>query len=174
VSTTEYAVLGLVGAGEASGYDLARSASRGIAYIWAPSRSQIYKVLPRLEAAGYVSRRDVAQDGRPDKALWRITRSGRAALRAWLDVIEDDPSPAGNVFLLKIYFGWAGRPGADRRQLDAYEAMVRARLAHFEEVERGLPADEPLHSRLALRHGIARARATLDWIAASRRRLRRR
>ena len=48
----EYAILGLLARGESSGYDLARAADRSIAYMWAPSRSQIYKVLPRLVAWG--------------------------------------------------------------------------------------------------------------------------
>lgn len=162
-TTTELAVLGLVAFGEASGYDLARTAARSIGHMWAPSRSQIYKVLPRLVAAGYARSREVEQRGRPDKALYRITRAGRAALSAWIATVEPEPAGGTGVFLLKVFLGWAGSPQAVLAQLAAYRALLERRLAEFEEIDAGLAADEPPHSRIALRHGIARARATLAW-----------
>ena len=76
LSTTDYSVLGLLAFGESSGYDLVRAASRSIDYMWAPSRSQIYKVLPRLVAWGLAESREVEQHDRPDKALYRITEAG--------------------------------------------------------------------------------------------------
>jgi DNA-binding PadR family transcriptional regulator len=131
--------------------------------MWAPSRSQIYKVLPRLVEAGSVRSREVEQQGRPDKALYRITPRGRAALRSWIAEVDADPSGGTGVFLLKLFFGWAGSTAATLEQLRAYRTILERRLAEFEATEAGLPDDEPPHSRIALRHGIARARATLAW-----------
>jgi DNA-binding PadR family transcriptional regulator len=172
-TTTELAVLGLVAFGEASGYDLARTAARSIGHMWAPSRSQIYKVLPRLVAAGYARSREVEQRGRPDKALYRITPRGRAALRAWIADVDLDPAGGTGVFLLKLFLGWAGSPQAVLAQLEAYRALLERRLAEFEAIEAGLAEDEPVHSRIALDHGIARVRATLAWADETERRLRR-
>jgi DNA-binding PadR family transcriptional regulator len=169
-TTTELAVLGLVAFGEASGYDLARASARSIGHMWAPSRSQIYKVLPRLVAAGYARSREVEQRGRPDKALYRIMPKGKAALVGWLDEIELDQG----VLLLKLFFGWIGSPAASLRQLAAYRSILEARLAEFEQTEAGLEEDEPPHSRIALRHGIVRVRATLAWADETERVLRRR
>ena len=160
-TTTEYGVLGLLASGESSGYDLARAAARSIGYMWAPSRSQIYKVLPRLVAAGYADSREVEQHGRPDKAIYRITPAGLEALRAWIETVEDE-SPS--VFVMKLFFGWTASPEAAREQLGLYRSQAERHLAEFEEMERNLPSrDEPVHSRVALRHGILRARATLEW-----------
>lgn len=153
-------MLGLLASGERSGYDLARAAARSIEHMGAPSRSQIYKVLPRLERRGWAASREVEQRGRPDKALYRVTPAGEAALRAWVETVEEDQA----AFLLKLFFGWAAPPAAARAQLDGYRRLLERRLAAYEETERSLPEDEPVHSRLALRHGIARARATLAWI----------
>jgi len=50
--TTTLAVLGLVALQPGSGYDLARLADRSVGYLWTPSRSQIYKILPRLVTDG--------------------------------------------------------------------------------------------------------------------------
>ncbi len=171
LTTTEYAVLGLLAGGEASGYDLARAASRSTGYLWAPSRSQIYKVLPRLVALGYATKRDVAQQGRPDKHLYRITPGGQAGLSSWIQEVEDDPPDGIGVFLLKLLFAWAAPTEAGARQLDAYRALIARRLAEFEELECGLSPDDPVQARIVLRHGIARARATVDWAEEAQRAL---
>jgi DNA-binding PadR family transcriptional regulator len=164
LSTTEYAVLGLLAFGESSGYDLVRAASRSIDYMWAPSRSQIYKVLPRLVAWGLAESREVEQRDRPDKALYRITEAGLEALRTWIGTAEADPPGGAAVFLMKLFFAWVADPTAAWAQLALYRRSVASHLAEFEEMERGLPArGEPVHSRIALRHGILRARATLAW-----------
>jgi PadR family transcriptional regulator AphA len=168
LTTTEYAVLGLLGFGEASGYDLARGAARSIGYMWAPSRSQIYKVLPRLVSFGYATSREVPQRTRPDKALYTITREGRAALEGWVGEVEEEPQGGTGVFLLKLFFGWAAAPEAALEQLEAYRALVERHLKQFEEIERNLVPDEPVHSRIALRHGSARAAATLEWAEETR------
>jgi DNA-binding PadR family transcriptional regulator len=164
LNTTEHAVLGLLAFGESSGYDLARLAGRSIDYMWAPSRSQIYKVLPRLVGWGLAESREVEQRGRPDKALYRITSAGMEELSRWIATAEEDPAGGSEIFLLKLFFAWAAPEGVARTQLDLYRASVERHLAAFEEMERGLPdRGEPVHSRVALRHGILRARATLHW-----------
>ena len=89
--TTVVAVLGLLAFGERSGYDLSRVAAESIGYMWAPSRSQIYKVLPRLVEWGLATSRPVAQERRPDKQLYRLSEAGQARLAAWVGQVEEDP-----------------------------------------------------------------------------------
>jgi DNA-binding PadR family transcriptional regulator len=173
LTTTEYAVLGLVAYRESSGYDLAQAAKRGIGYIWAPSRSQIYKVLRRLQERRLVVERSVAQRNRPDKVLYRVTAAGRAELVSWVEEVEDEPSGGPSVFLLKILFAWAAPRDAGLAQLDAYERHLKRTVAHFEQRVRQRPADDPPHSLAALRHGIARGKTTLRWIEETRTILRR-
>jgi DNA-binding PadR family transcriptional regulator len=172
LTTTQYAVLGLVAYRECSGYDLAQGAARGIGYIWGPSRSQIYKVLRQLGERGLVRSRAVEQQGRPDKALYRITTRGRSALTGWIEEVEDEPTGGPSVFLLKILFAWIAPPDAGLGQLDAYQRHLERTVAHFEELAHRLPPDEPVHSLVALRHGIARGRTTLRWIEEAREALR--
>ena len=65
---------------------------------------------------------------------------------------------------MKLFFGWVAEPAAARTQLALYRRSVETHLAAFEEMELALPhRGEPVHSRIALRHGILRARATLEW-----------
>jgi len=168
LTTTEYAMLGLLASGESSGYDLARAADRSIRYMWAPSRSQIYKALPRLVALGLATSREVEQRGRPDKAVYRITRAGRATLRAWLEDDTEASQAGGTVFLLKPFLAGAAPPEAALRQLEAYRSRLEHRLDAFEGMEREPSDGQTVYDRIALAHGIAQARATLGWVESVR------
>src|ERR687887_232574 len=66
LTVTEACVLGLLVAKEQSGYDLNRSAQQSVGLIYAPAKSRIYAVLPRLLKRGLVTRRDGARVDRPD------------------------------------------------------------------------------------------------------------
>ena len=104
ISATEAAVLGLLTRGELSGYDLQREAEAVGGFFWAPTKSRIYAVLPQLVERGFATSRAVQQTGRPNKQLYRITKTGRAAVQAWLEeppVFEPERAP----LLLKLYFG---------------------------------------------------------------------
>ena len=171
LTTTEYAVLGLLTFGDASGYDLSRMASRSVGYRWAPSRSPTYKVLPRLVEWGLAGSREVEQRGRPDKAIYRITDEGVRALRAWIEDVEDEPSGGVGIFALKLFLAGAASEEATLAQLAAYEGFLARRLGAYEDMQANLPDDEPVHSRILLRHGIVRTRATLDWASQARKEL---
>jgi DNA-binding PadR family transcriptional regulator len=164
LTTTEGAVLGLVAFGEASGYDLARLAASSVAHIWTPSQSQIYKTLPRLGARGLTRTREIEQRGRPDKAVYRITRKGRVALRRWLDEVEDQPTSGRVVFPLKLFFCDLASPGTAQAQLAAYRRYLLRHLERYEGLRQGdlrFESELPGH---VLRHGIVRVQATLGWI----------
>jgi PadR family transcriptional regulator AphA len=164
ITTTEGAVLGLLAAGERSGYELAKLAEHSVAYLWIPSRSQIYKVLPRLVAAGCARVREVEQRGRPDKALYELTPQGREALRAWLDEVEDEPAGGRLVFALKLFFCESASPETALTHLAAYRRFLERRLEAYERLrpqEPGSPRSYPEH---VLGHGLTRTRATLAWI----------
>jgi PadR family transcriptional regulator AphA len=166
LSTSEYAILGLLSFGEKSGYELFRFAEQSVGFIWAPAKSQIYKVLPRLAAMGLVSTRVVEQTKRPDKQLYRLTGLGRRVLRQWLAGVEVDGDP-DVYYRLKIFFGREAPTGVLATQVAAYRELTAKRLAQYEELDRRLPRNErnayPLRL-LAL--GLERARAAVAWADA--------
>jgi DNA-binding PadR family transcriptional regulator len=108
LTLTEAAVLALLAMeGESSGYDLLRLARRSVANIWAPAKTQLYAILPRLVTAGLATQRAEVQERRPDKQLYRITAAGRTALQAWLD----DPDDTGrDAFFLRLFVGGLTEP----------------------------------------------------------------
>jgi DNA-binding PadR family transcriptional regulator len=120
-------------------------------------------VLPRLVAGGLASSRAVEQERRPDKALYRVTPAGMRVLRAWLDGVDENPSGAASVFLLKVLFDGFTEPEAAAAQLEAYRDYAARRLERYEEIERNPSPERTIFGLLALQHGIAHARATTQW-----------
>lgn len=164
LSITEGAILGLVAFGPRSGYDLARLAEDSVEHLWTPSQSQIYKTLPRLVGWKLVLRREIKQQARPDKSLYKISAQGRKALRRWLDEVEEEPARGRVVFPLKLFFCEFASPGTAQAQLAAYRRFVTRRLERYKALRDGRRRFDSTYPRLVLQHGIARAEATLAWI----------
>jgi PadR family transcriptional regulator AphA len=169
ISTTEGTVLGLLAAaGESSGYELAKLADRGVGYLWTPSRSQMYRVLPRLVTSGYAQAREVEQQGRPDKALYKVTEEGTAALHRWLEEVDEEPAAGQVVFPLKLFFCDLVSTETALEQLAAYRRFMERRLASYEQQGPRAAASRLRFPEYVLGHGLARVRATLDWIDDTR------
>jgi DNA-binding PadR family transcriptional regulator len=156
LTATECALLGLLTKGERSGYDLAKKAEQSVGYVWSPARSQIYAVLPRLVSTGLATSRNVAQSGRPDKQVYRITKKGRLAVREWLESSEDRE----DTFLLRVFFGELMSREALVSLIERRRELARERLAQFREIERTRPDPYPY---LTLRWGLAHQRALIRW-----------
>jgi DNA-binding PadR family transcriptional regulator len=155
-------VLGLLGFGEKSGYELFGFAERSVGFIWTPAKSQIYKVLPRLAELGLARVRRVAQSKLPDKQLYRLSTAGRRALRLWLASV--DAEGPTDVMLLKIFFGGQVPGAVVMRQVAAYRDARSRLLEGYRELERRLAPGGV--NRLPLRLlalGVARAETDVAW-----------
>src|SRR6202795_1697292 len=87
--TTEFAVLGMLGWGPASGYDLKKRIESSVAHFWSESYGQIYPILARLASEGLAERRLERQKGKPDRYVYSITVAGQERLRA----VVREPAP---------------------------------------------------------------------------------
>jgi DNA-binding PadR family transcriptional regulator len=162
--TSSYAVLGLLTFGEMSGYDLGKMAGRSVGFFFSPAKSQIYAELRRLESVGYVSVREIEQETRPDKRLYRISREGRRALRRWLEDAPVESPEIKSPFLLKVFFGQHMDIPALLAQFREARDRDRAQLATYRVIERGIKDDESMFfPYLTLRSGIAHVQASLRW-----------
>jgi PadR family transcriptional regulator, regulatory protein AphA len=172
LTTTEAAVLALLAIeGERSGYDLLKLVEQAIAHVWSPARSGLYAVLPRLVASGHASRRSVAQSNRPDKQLYRITRSGRKALDAWLETVE---AGARETFFLKLFVGKLTTPEVLLEHVAQFTTDTAARLETLREIEpTNSNRGHDWYHRHLLRYGIERAEHDLAWADRVARALRR-
>ena len=163
LSTTEYAVLGLLTFGERSGYELDKLAQRSIGYFWRPAKSKIYAILPRLVERGLAESSSVAQSGRPDKQVYRITGEGEQALREWLASPTSIGGAGRDTLLLKLFFGEHGELEDLRQLVAGRKRRAEEQLAALEEIERRIDRDDDFYPYLTLLHGLEDARSTIAW-----------
>ncbi|MFJ6997483.1 PadR family transcriptional regulator [Streptomyces sp. NPDC003090] len=157
-----------------SGYELARRFERSIGYFWTATHQQIYRVLKRMEADGWVEARGVPQRTRPDKKEYSVADEGRRALSRWLhDPIE--PESVRHDLAVKIRGAAFDDPAALIREVERHQGMHRDRLTHYLAGERRDFGDAPDDApgppdagrelqHAVLRGGIAYERMMIDWL----------
>lgn len=123
LSTTSYAVLGLLAGGPFSAYELTKHMKRSaLAELWPRTETSLYKEPKILEAHGLATATADATGART-RTVYAITPAGRRALRAWLRTPGD-----GLVFeceaAVKAFFGDAGNLGELQAQLRALAGAI--------------------------------------------------
>jgi PadR family transcriptional regulator AphA len=166
LSHTEYAVLGLLTFGERSGYELNALANRTIGFFWRPAKSKIYIVLPRLVQRGLASSAPVTREKGPDKTVYRLTSSGRRALRDWLSSPDVVTAPQRHGLLLKLFFGAQGDVEALIGLVEGHKRRAEEQLAALEQIEAETDPhgnEDDFFPYLTLLHGLEDARSTISW-----------
>lgn len=152
-----------------TGYELARRFDRSIGQFWSATHQQIYRVLARMETDGWVTSTAVAQHGRPDKKVYRITPTGRAALAAWVREPAELDVPRSELSVKIRAAGARDRP-ALRAEVGRHRDLRRQRLeAYLANEQREFSDPDALRGRevnqyLVLRGGIALERALIAWL----------
>lgn len=102
----QFAILGLLEYKSMTGYDLKKIFDESINNFWAASLSQIYRELGTLENKSYVVSVVQLQRDRPDKKIYSITETGKAAFKEWLvNFPEKISKETRDEFTLRIFFG---------------------------------------------------------------------
>lgn len=176
-STSRFAILGVLGFGAMSGYDVKKLIERSVAHFWNESYGQIYPVLNQLAAEGAAERRREKQRGKPDRYIYSLTHKGRQELARWL-AVPARQEPFRNELLLKLFLGAEGPVADSIAQLEHYESSQRALLEMYLGIERHLREELAGHPQLpfslvTLHYGQHRCRAMLAWCAESIRALKR-
>jgi PadR family transcriptional regulator AphA len=95
--------LGVLSGGDSSGYEIKKIFEASFHHFFRASYGSIYPALADLERAGLVEVEEVEQEKRPDKKVYRITRSGRAELARVL-AAEEPRHVVRSQFLVLMYF----------------------------------------------------------------------
>jgi DNA-binding PadR family transcriptional regulator len=124
LTTTSYALLGLLNLQPFSAYELTKYMRRSaLAQLWPRTETSLYKEPKVLEAHGFATA-DVASTGARARTVYSITPAGRRAFRAWLrepgGFLEFECEAA-----MKVFFG-------DATDLDALRAQLEVLAAHPE------------------------------------------
>lgn len=166
----EHAILVSLNERAASGLDLARRFDRSIGFFWSATHQQIYRVLARMEAEGWLRSKPVEQRGRPAKKVYQVASPGRRELERWLAT----PTPTEQFrseIAVKLRAASYGDRAAVLDQVREHLADHRTRLAHYERLaarDFGDPSSiegAPLDVYLVLRGGILLEQFWVDWLS---------
>jgi len=100
----QHAVLALLAGGPSHGYELKSSFEESVGPQWGELNiGHLYQVLERLVRDELVTRRQVSQDDRPDKTVYRLTAAGRRELEQWLSAPFVRRGGYRDDFFLKLF-----------------------------------------------------------------------
>ena len=157
-----HAVLALLADEPAHGYEIKRALEERFGTVIAPlNAGQIYTTLQRLQRDELVSDDSVAQSGRPDKRVYRLTDAGWQALQDWLGTASA-PTRLRDDFFMKLVLAHS------MGLADPAELIARQRSAYLRslgELERVLAAGGADGATALVVEGAAlHLEADLKWL----------
>lgn len=141
LTTTSYTVLGLLGLGDWTAYDLAGLMARSVGLVLPRAPSVIYEEPKRLVSAGLATAREEAR-GKRSVAVYAITDAGRRQLREWLAAPATFPSLDAEA-IVKTVFADAGSLDGLRATVHGLRVDAEARLAAILEQNEGYLVEDP-------------------------------
>lgn len=165
----EHAILVSLTERAGSGYELARRFDQSIGFFWSASHQQIYRVLKRMDTAGWITGEHVVQDDRPDKKVYTVTEAGRAELVRWLGE-PVDPVQTRSELAVKLRGAAQGDVSAVAREIARHRTHHAERLDVYLAIEkRDFPdpdrlTGQRLHQYLVLRGGLRAEQGFVDWL----------
>ena len=153
---------------EMSGYELARAFDSSLGFFWRASHQQIYQELKKLSDREMLEKEVVAQAGKPNKIVYRLTNNGRALMDEW--VYEESKIQEGKDDLfVKLYNLNIGNTPRLISELEQRRELTMQRLYLYEKIRRGHyqnPNSLPVRRKgvyLALAWGIQSSEQFLQW-----------
>ena len=161
INSTAAALLGLLHDGPMTGGELVAAAKERMEPYWSVTRSQVYRELPGLAAAGLV---------RPGKLgpraaqPYAVTAAGKRAFRAWL-AQTPGADHARNPLVLRVGFGAHHAPGAVKQLVEEargrHQEALAANRARASQLKK--EGADPFLVATA-EFGVAYERALLRWL----------
>ena len=172
MTTTSYALLGLLRIREWTTYELAKQVHKGLGWFWPRAERKLYDEPKHLVAAG-LARATSEATGRRPRTVYRITPAGRKALRSWL--AEPSAPPVSEMeAMVRVFFADGGSAEALLDTLDGVEQqaheMIDDLLHQIEGVKAGDYEFGPRRhiNALALRFELDHLAQTARWATWAR------
>ncbi|WP_436493589.1 PadR family transcriptional regulator [Actinokineospora sp. HUAS TT18] len=164
----EHAILVSLTERAGSGYELTRRFDKSIGFFWGATHQQIYRVLKRMDEAGWVAVEHVPQDGKPDKKVYTVTQAGADEIARWL-AEPTAPPELRDELAVKLRAAAFSDPDVMIAEVERRRAHHAERLALYEAMsERDFPdpnalTGSALHQFLVLRGGVSAERGFVAW-----------
>lgn len=165
-----HVVLTVLARGNMTGYEITKNFENVYSHFWRASHQQVYRELGRLSAEGGVSAKTVAQQSRPDKKVYTITKRGLEELRQWVVAPTEMPQSKYDL-LVKLLACHIIGPRAFRTELGRVRKIAEEWLCTLRSMRRdclrkrgkGWSKHEQV-LYLALRRGLLLGEAQVRWL----------
>ncbi len=166
--SVKYAMLGILAEKDLHGYELKTSFDEKVGEFWSLNYGQIYSTLDRLEKEELVSHDRQAQDKRPDKKIYSITRKGRKELDEWLSTPVNRVRALRDEFFIKLVFMDKDNPHPVLELIEKQKALYLKQMNHLthQKVALKKKAKDPdaLTTELLMDAGLFHAEADIRWL----------
>ena len=127
LTTTSYAILGLLATRSWTTYELAHQMGRALGNFWPRAESKLYEEPKKLVARG-LAKSSSEKVGKRPRTVYSITPAGRQALRAWLPEAGAGPVLEFEA-LVKVFFAEHGSRDDLLATLERVREWAEARAA---------------------------------------------
>ena len=163
IHSVEYSPLGLLSERPMHGYEIHQELSRkaGLGLIWTVKQAQLYAILAKLEACGFIAAEVLIQGNRPARKVFHLTQDGLKAFEDWLST----PSSRRDFrldFLAKLCFAKRKSPKAVEALLSKQRALC---VSWIEEMQgRAAASEKGEMDHLVFRYRIGQLKSMLAWL----------
>ena len=167
--SVKYAMLGILAQKDLHGYELKSSFDEKVGEFWSLNYGQIYSTLDRLEKDDLVTYDRQAQDKRPDRKIYSITKKGRKELDEWLAAPINRVRALRDEFFIKLVFTGTDNPGPVLELIEKQKALYLRQMNHLthQKVALKKKTRDPsaLTTELLMDAGLFHAEADIKWLA---------
>jgi DNA-binding PadR family transcriptional regulator len=125
---------------------------------------QLYALLGKLEAAGFVTVTSEPQPSRPPRKLFQLTEQGEAAFLSWVQCPVGHGRSLRLEFLVKLYFARLEGEGVAASLLALQRRECREWLAAEQEIANEEIAHGRRYNHLVHQFRLGQVRAMLEWL----------
>jgi PadR family transcriptional regulator AphA len=143
MTSTTYAVLGLLCVQPWSAYELAQQMARSLRFMWPRAESGIYREPQKLIDLGYATAEEVPAGPRRTKPVYSATPAGRQAFQRWLAEPSAPPQFESEA-MVKFFFCDQGTLEDARQALTELGAHAEALLERFQQLTQSHQASTAL------------------------------
>jgi DNA-binding PadR family transcriptional regulator len=168
LTPTGRVILGMIGIGRRTGYDIKQLVDKSTRHFWAASYGQIYPELRRLEEQGLVRGRPEPSGARA-RTVYELTDAGERALTDWLGSGAPLVYELRDEGMLKLFFSDLA-PECRIENVRAMRAMYEAKRAQLIALK-AMAGEMRPGAGLTLEIGLGITGWLIEWCGATERRL---
>lgn len=165
---TKYTVLGMLGLGSLTGYEIIKIIQTSTNFFWSESEGQIYPALAQCVEDGLATCKEKkSEKTQREKKVYSITAKGKKLLTSWLKK-ETQPTLVRNELLLKLFLGHNTDVKDNIHHVIHHQKQITVELESYEKLQESLSnqyKDSP-HLKywlITLNYGIRILKAKLAW-----------